>query len=74
MGRAIRRYHPRMRTTVEDLGVWRTAKRLLDQLGEDAAAHVAEQARDRLDAGDIASLRRCQRILFAVDKLKRQAN
>ena len=61
-----------MSATVEDLGVWRTAKRLLDQLGEEAAAHIAEQARDRLDAGDIASLRRCQRILFAVDKLSRR--
>lgn len=63
-----------MSASVEDLGVWRTAKRLLDQLGEEAAAHVAEQARDRLDAGDIASLRRCQRILFAVDKLSRRSS
>lgn len=54
---------------IEDLGVYRTAKHLIDQLGEEARAHVAEQTRNRLDAGDIKSLRRCQRILYAVDKL-----
>lgn len=56
---------------IEDLGVYRTAKHLIDQLGEEARAHVAEQAHDRLDAGDIKSFRRCQRIFYAVEKLKK---
>ena len=60
-----------MSTVIEDFSVYRTAKHLIDQLGEKARAHVAEQALDRLNAGKIKSMRRCQRILFAVEKLNK---
>lgn len=56
---------------IEDLGIWRTARRLLDQLGDEAAMHVVQEARDKLEAGNIANLRRYQRILHAVERLKR---
>jgi hypothetical protein len=52
-----------------DLDIWRSAKLLVDQHGADAPIRAAQQADERLAAGDIEGRAAWLRILAAVKEL-----
>ncbi len=54
-----------------DLDIYRSAKLLIDQHGEDAATHAAMQADRLLAAGDMAGKRTWVRIMWAIEELER---
>ena len=54
-----------------DIDIWRAAKRLIDQHGEDAAFVAAQRADAMLDAGDLDGLATWKRILKAIGELSR---
>ncbi len=54
-----------------DLDIYRSAKLLVDQHGEDAALEAAMQADKLLAAGDMAGKRAWVRIMKAIEELQR---
>ncbi len=54
-----------------DLDIYRSAKLLIDQHGEDAAIHAAMQADKRAGAGDREGRRVWLRVIKAVEELQR---
>ncbi len=56
---------------VSDLDIFRSAKLLIDQHGEDAATHAAMEADKLLAKGDMAGKRTWVRIMKAIDELQR---
>ncbi len=57
---------------VSDLDIYRSAKLLIDQHGEDAATEVAMRADKLLAAGDMDGKRTWLRIMRAVEELQRR--
>ena len=55
-----------------DLDIWRAAKLLLDQFGEDAALVAARRCDEALARGDMDGRALGLRILAAVEELARQ--
>ena len=53
----------------EDIDVYRSAKVLIREHGEDAPIHVAMRADQMLEGGDLDGLAIWKRILAAVDEL-----
>ncbi len=56
---------------VDDLDIYRSAKTLIDQHGEDAAIEAAMRADKLLAAGDVDGKRVWVRIMKAVEELQR---
>ncbi len=54
-----------------DLDIYRSAKLLIDQHGEDAPIYAAMQADKRAEAGDLEGRRVWLRVLKAVEELER---
>ena len=57
---------------VSDLDIYRSAKLLIDQHGEDASLEAAMRADKLLAAGDMDGKRTWVRIMKAVEELQRQ--
>ncbi len=57
---------------VSDLDIYRSAKLLVDQYGEDAGLEAAMQADRLLTAGDMDGKREWLRIMKAVEDLQRR--
>lgn len=58
------------RAMTSDLDIYRAAKELIKQHGEDALIHAAMRADELLDAGDMDGLAVWKRILAAVEELQ----
>lgn len=58
---------------IDDPDIFRGAKLLIDQHGEDAAIRAAQRADAPLDEGDVDGARAWRRILDAIDELQRGA-
>ena len=56
---------------LSDLDIYRSAKLLIKQHGEDAARHAAKRADTLLEAGDMEGRRVWLRVLKAVEVLER---
>ena len=56
---------------VEEIEIWRAAKQFVERYGEDAGIEAAMRADAMLEAGDLEGQRVWQRILKAVDELRR---
>ena len=54
-----------------DLDIYRSAKLLIDQHGEDAAIHAAMQADKLAEAGDMEGRRVWLRVIKAIEELQR---
>ncbi len=54
-----------------DLDIYRSAKLLIDQHGEDAATFAAMQANKRAEAGDREGRRVWLRVVRAIEELQR---
>jgi hypothetical protein len=57
--------------TTNDLDIYRAAKLLIDQHGEDAAIRAAQRADALLEEGDMDGVLVWRRILETVDELRR---
>ncbi len=57
---------------VSDLDIYRSAKLLIDQHGEDASLEAAMRADAMLEKGPMAGAATWRRIIMAVDELQRQ--
>ncbi len=57
---------------VSDLDIYRGAKLLVDQHGEDAATEAAMRADAMLEKGDMAGAATWRRIVKAIEELQRQ--
>jgi len=55
--------------SLSDLDIYRTAKLLVDQHGQDAPIHAAMRADELLAAGDMDGARAWKRIIGAIDTL-----
>jgi len=56
---------------VDELDIFRSAKLLVDQHGEDATTHAAMNADAMLDRGDMDGKRVWLRIMRAIEELQR---
>ena len=56
---------------VDDIDIWRSAKLLIDQHGDEAPIHAAMRADELLAAGDLDGYAAWKRIVRAVDDLLR---
>ena len=56
--------------TVSDLDIYRSAKLLIDQHGEDAAIFAAQQADRCLEAGDLDGKAVWMRVIRAIEELQ----
>ena len=56
---------------LSDLDIYRSAKLLIDQHGEDAAIHAAMQADKLAEAGDMEGRRVWLRVIRAIEELQR---
>ena len=54
-----------------DPDIFRAAKLVIDQHGEDASLHAAQRADDLLEGGDVDGARIWHRILAAIEELRR---
>ncbi len=57
---------------IDDLTVWRAAKLLIDEHGEDAPTRAAMKADALLDEGDLDGSAVWRQILAAIEKLLRE--
>jgi len=57
---------------IEEIDVWRAARTLVDQYGDDAPVHAAMRVDDMLERGDLEGRRVWKRILVAVKDLLRE--
>jgi hypothetical protein len=55
-----------------DLDVYRSAKLLIDQHGDEAAIHAAMRTDELLDAGDLDGVAVWRRIIRAIEELQRK--
>ena len=55
---------------IPDLDIYRSAKTLIDQHGEDAPIHAAMRADAMLESGDLDGVSVWKRILKAVEELQ----
>ena len=67
-----RRACSRDQTLISNLDIYRSAKLLVDQHGEDAATEAAMRADNMLAAGDMNGKQVWVRIMKAVEELQRQ--
>ena len=58
-------------SVTSDLNIYRSAKRLIDQHGEDALIFVAMQADKRAEAGDTEGRAVWLRVIRAIEELQR---
>jgi hypothetical protein len=56
---------------IADPDIFRAAKLLIDQDGEDAALRAAQRADELLEAGDMIGAATWRRILKAIEELRR---
>jgi hypothetical protein len=56
---------------VDDLDIWRSAKTLIDNYGDDATIHAAMRADELLAQGDLDGAGTWRRVLDAVKELER---
>ena len=56
---------------IDDPDIFRAAKLLIDQHGDDAAIRAAQRADELLDEGDVDGVVVWRRILEAIDELQR---
>ena len=56
---------------MDDLDVWRSAKALIDNYGDDATIHAAMRADELLAHGDMDGAATWRRVLAAVKELER---
>jgi len=56
---------------IEEIDVWRAAKMLVDQHGDEAPVHAAMRVDDMLERGDLEGRQVWKRILEAVEDLLR---
>jgi hypothetical protein len=56
---------------IPDLDIYRAAKRLVDQHGEDAPIRAAQRADELLEAGDIEGATIWRSILAAIEEMQR---
>ncbi len=56
---------------IDDPDIYRAAKLMIDQHGEDAAIRAAQRADELLDDGDVEGSAVWRRILEAIDELQR---
>jgi hypothetical protein len=54
---------------MDELDIYRSAKALIDQHGEDAVIHAAMRADELLDAGDLDGAATWRRIIQAIEEL-----
>ena len=54
---------------MDELDIYRAAKALIDQHGDDAAIHVAMRADELLDAGDLDGAATWRRIIQVIKEL-----
>ena len=54
-----------------DPDIWRAARLLIDQHGEDAALRAAQRADELLEAGDMDGVAVWRRITAAIEELRR---
>ncbi len=57
-------------TMTSDLDIYRAAKLVMDQHGQDAAFHAAQRADAVLDAGDLDGAATWRRVLDAIKQLQ----
>ncbi len=55
---------------MDDKDIWRTARLLIDQQGEDAALHAAQMADELLEKGDIEGQSVWMRVLKAIESFQ----
>jgi hypothetical protein len=55
---------------MDDRDIWRSAKVLIDQHGDDAAIHAAMRADELLDDGDMESAATWRRVIQAIKDLE----
>ena len=58
--------------SVAEIDLWRSAKLLIDQHGDEAAIHAAMRADELLDAGDLDGAAVWRRIIRAIEELQRK--
>ena len=55
---------------MDDLDIWRSAKALIDNYGEDATIHAAMRADELLARGDMDGAGTWRRVIQAIEKLE----
>ncbi len=60
-----------VKAMTEEIDIWRSAKLLIDQHGDDAPIHASMRADKMLDKGDLDGYAAWKRIVRAVDDLLR---
>ncbi len=56
--------------TIDDIGIYRSAKRLIERHGDEAAIKAAKRATELLDAGNVNGYAVWKRILRAIEQLE----
>ena len=56
--------------TIDDIGIYRSAKRLIERHGDEAAIKAIKRATEMLDAGDVHGYAVWKRIVRAIEQLE----